>query len=125
APTELDIVVRHYSADETDILSDLREASLVLMPSRKEGFGLIGLEAIACGVPTLISAQSGLAETLKRQVPELAEPWILPITGNAVTKWAERMELLLMGRVDAFARAAALRDALATKLDWKRAVQRV
>ena len=122
APTELDIVIRHYSADETEILSDLREASLVLMPSRKEGFGLVGLEAIACGVPTLISAQSGLAETLRRQAPELAEGWILPV-GNAVTKWAERMEMLLTGRVDAFARAAALRGALATKLDWKRAVQ--
>ena len=125
APTELDIVIRHYSADETEILSDLREASLVLMPSRKEGFGLVGLEAIACGVPTLISAQSGLAETLRRQAPDLAEDWILPVTENAVTKWAERMEMLLTGRVGAFARADALRGALATKLDWKRAVQQL
>jgi glycosyltransferase involved in cell wall biosynthesis len=125
APTELDIVIRHYSADETEILSDLREASLVLMPSRKEGFGLVGLEAIACGVPTLISAQSGLAETLRRQAPALAEDWILPVTENAVTKWAERMEMLLTGRVGAFARAAELRGALAAKLDWKRAVQQL
>jgi glycosyltransferase involved in cell wall biosynthesis len=123
APTELDIIVRHYSADETEILSDLREASLVLMPSRKEGFGLIGLEAIARGVPTLISAPSGLAETLRQQARELAEEWILPVTGDAVTKWAERMEFLLTGRPGAFARAAELRGALADKLDWKQAVQ--
>jgi len=123
APTELDIIIRHYSADETEILSDLREASLVLMPSRKEGFGLVGLEAIACGVPTLIGGQSGLSETLRREAPELAEGWILPVGGSAVSKWAERIEMLLTGRVDAFARAAALRGALATKLDWKRAVQ--
>jgi glycosyltransferase involved in cell wall biosynthesis len=91
------------------------------MPSKKEGFGLVGLEAIACGVPTLISAQSGLAETVKIHAPELANEWVLPVTGDAVTKWAERIEFLLMGRRGAFARAAVLREKLATDLDWKRA----
>jgi hypothetical protein len=33
--------------------------------------------------------------------------------------------MLLTGRVGAFARADALRGALATKLDWKRAVQQL
>ena len=119
APTELDIVVRHYVANETEIRNDLREASLVLMPSRKEGFGLIGLEAIACGVPTLISAQSGLAETVKLHAPHLASEWILPVTEDAVTKWVERIEFLLTGREGAFARAAALREQLSTTLDWE------
>jgi glycosyltransferase involved in cell wall biosynthesis len=120
-PTILDIVVRHYSADEREIRNDLREASLVLMPSKKEGFGLVGLEAIACGVPTLMSASSGLAETIKFHAPQLANEWILPVTGDAVTKWAERIEFLLTGREGAFARAAALREELAEKLDWRRA----
>ena len=120
SPTELDIVVRHYSADETEIRNDLREASLVLMPSKKEGFGLVGLEGIACGVPTLISAASGLAETVKLCAPQFANEWILPVTGDPVTKWAERIEFLLTGRDGAFARAAALREQLASKLDWKR-----
>lgn len=79
SPTELDIIIRHYSAEETEIRNDLREASLVLMPSKKEGFGLDGLEAIAMGVPTLISDQSGLAMTLKLHVPQLADEWILPV----------------------------------------------
>ncbi|HKR00627.1 MAG TPA: glycosyltransferase, partial [Pyrinomonadaceae bacterium] len=121
APTELDVIIRHYSADETEIRNDLREASLVLMPSRKEGFGLVGLEAIAYGVPTLISAQSGLAETLERHAPQLASEWVLPVTGDAITKWAERIELLITGRDGAFARAAVLREKLATELDWERA----
>ena len=120
SPTELDIIIRHYSADETEIRHDLREASLVLMPSKKEGFGLVGLEAIAAGVPTIISAQSGLAETLRRYAPELANEWILPVSGEAVTKWAERIELRLLGRDGAFARAAALRKELSSKLDWNR-----
>ncbi len=120
-PSSLDVVIRHYTPEEKEIRSDLREASLVLMPSQKEGFGLVGLEAIACGVPTLISAQSGLADTLKWHAPDLASEWILPVTGDAVTKWAERMEFLLTGREGAFARAAALREKLAAELNWKQA----
>ena len=116
APTELDVVIRHYSADETEIRNDLREASLVLMPSKKEGFGLVGLEAIACGVPTLISAQSGLAETVMRYAPQFANEWILPVTGEVITKWAERIELLLTGREGALARAAILRKHLTRNL---------
>ncbi|MDX6695598.1 MAG: hypothetical protein QOF02_3201 [Blastocatellia bacterium] len=121
APTELDIVIRYYSANETEIRNDLREASLVLMPSRKEGFGLVGLEAIACGIPTLISAQSGLAEIVERHASQLAGEWVLPVTADSFTKWAERIELLIMGREGAFARAAVLRKKLAEELDWKRA----
>jgi glycosyltransferase involved in cell wall biosynthesis/tetratricopeptide (TPR) repeat protein len=117
--TELDIVIRHYTADEKEIGKDLREASLVLMPSKKEGFGLVGLEAIASGVPTLISAQSGLAETVKIHAPDLVNEWVLPVTADAVTKWAERIEFLLTGREGAFARVNRLREQLATKLDWK------
>jgi hypothetical protein len=51
----------------------------------------------------------------------LSSQWVLPVTGDAVTKWAERIEFLLMGRRGAFARAAVLREKLATDLDWKRA----
>jgi glycosyltransferase involved in cell wall biosynthesis/tetratricopeptide (TPR) repeat protein len=120
--SELDVVVRHYAADEQEIRSDLLEASLVLMPSLKEGFGLVGLEAIACGVPTLISEKSGLAETLLRHVPEYATEWILPVTGNAETTWAERIKLLLCARERAFASAAVLRDQLVAKLDWQRGI---
>jgi glycosyltransferase involved in cell wall biosynthesis/predicted Zn-dependent protease len=118
-PASLDVVVRHYTPYETEIRSDLQEASLVLMPSQKEGFGLVGLEAIAWGVPTLISDRSGLAETLKRYAPQRASAWILPVTGDADIKWAERIELLLTAREDAFASAAALRQQLTTMLDWR------
>ena len=124
-PTELDVVVRHYSADETAIRSDLREASLVLMPSKKEGFGLVGLEAIACGIPTLVSAASGLAATLRLSAPKHANEWILAVTGDAVAKWAERIEFLLTARESAFTRAEALRAQLATQLDWRREASKV
>ena len=50
-------------------------SSLVLMPSRVEGFGLAGLEAITSGTPVRISGASGLGmlleELLAQDMPEM------------------------------------------------------
>ncbi|XP_067041532.1 NLR family CARD domain-containing protein 3-like [Acropora muricata] len=40
------------------------EVDLVLMPSRTEGFGLTGLEALSAGLPVIVSKNSGLGEAL-------------------------------------------------------------
>ncbi|XP_044172045.1 D-inositol 3-phosphate glycosyltransferase-like [Acropora millepora] len=40
------------------------EVDLVLMPSRTEGFGLIGLEALSVGLPVLVSKNSGFGEAM-------------------------------------------------------------
>lgn len=58
------VILRPFSVDEEEIAREIRTAAVVLMPSREEGFGLVGLEAIAAGVPVLISSRSGLAEYL-------------------------------------------------------------
>ena len=42
------------------------QSDLVALPSRTEGFGLVGLEAISAGVPVLISGESGIAEALEK-----------------------------------------------------------
>ena len=115
--------IKCVDAKKTEIRNDLREASLVLMPSKKEGFGLVGLEAIACGVPTLLSAQSGLAETLKKFAPDHAPGWILSTNGDPIAKWAERIESILLARKDSFSRAAALKNELAERIQWKTAAE--
>ena len=45
------------------------------------------------------------------------------MTKDDVNKWAERIEFLLTGREGAFARAVALREQLAAKLDWRRTAE--
>ena len=40
------------------------DVDIVLMPSRTEGFGLIGLEALSAGLPVLVSKNSGFGEAL-------------------------------------------------------------
>jgi len=42
------------------------EVDLVLMPSRTEGFGLTGLEALSAGLPVLVSKNSGFGEALSK-----------------------------------------------------------
>ena len=42
------------------------EVDLVLMPSRTEGFGLTGLEALSAGLPVIISKNSGFGEARGR-----------------------------------------------------------
>jgi len=39
---------------------------MVLMPSRTEGFGLTGLEALSAGLPVLVSKNSGFGEALRK-----------------------------------------------------------
>ncbi|XP_078701599.1 uncharacterized protein LOC144927769 [Branchiostoma floridae x Branchiostoma belcheri] len=55
---------------QEDIAKDMQQAHLVLMPSRAEPFGLIGLEAIAAGIPVLISDKSGLADMIMDLIEE-------------------------------------------------------
>ena len=62
------LIVRSFN-DNREVLADLfREVDLAIMPSRTEGFGLPGLEALSAGLPVLVSGNSGLGEALK-EVP--------------------------------------------------------
>lgn len=56
-----------YMENQDELYDMLKKQSLSLMLSREEGFGLVGLEAIAAGVPAIISKQSGLYEFLKEK----------------------------------------------------------
>ena len=56
--------VRGHVESREDLKRLFREIDLVLMISRTEGFGLIGLEALSAGLPVLVSKNSGFGEAL-------------------------------------------------------------
>ncbi len=57
--------VEYKPFDKVDgVLEDLKISDLFIMPSRCEPFGLVATEAIAAGVPVLVSSNSGIAELL-------------------------------------------------------------
>lgn len=118
--------VKEFSADVETIREDLLRSSIVLMPSRTEGFGLVGLEAIECGVPTLVSDQSGLAQLLRdRSLPEMiGKRVVLPVTHDAkatADSWAQRIDAELHDLAAAFQRASEVRAALEGPFTWDRA----
>lgn len=48
-----------FTIDRAALFDDLRAASVAMMPSWHEGFGLVAWEAIAAGVPLIMSSKSG------------------------------------------------------------------
>jgi 5'-methylthioadenosine/S-adenosylhomocysteine nucleosidase len=66
------IRVRPYTTKAEELVSDYLNASLFMMPSREEGFGLVACEALSLGVPILISECSGFADVVRQQARESA-----------------------------------------------------
>ncbi|PFX13789.1 hypothetical protein AWC38_SpisGene22102 [Stylophora pistillata] len=58
------LIVRNLDDNREALANLFREVDLAIMPSRTEGFGLPGLEALSAGLPVLVSGNSGLMEKL-------------------------------------------------------------
>ncbi|MFM0380083.1 glycosyltransferase [Paraburkholderia strydomiana] len=124
---ELSVRVREYSSSADDIEADLRRASLLLMPSRKEGFGLVALEALAQGTPILVTDQSGIAELISRYAtPAEASGFIVPTPESgtsAAINWARAIERQLADREASFNRAWHLSKRFAEEDGWSKSVR--
>jgi D-inositol-3-phosphate glycosyltransferase len=71
----LDEQVRFVAPQPHHILSTYyRAADLVVVPSRSESFGLVALEAAACGVPVVASAVGGLVSLVDHESSGLLVP---------------------------------------------------
>lgn len=124
----LAVIVRNYSMAADRLERDLRRASLVLMPSRAEGFGLVGLEAIAAGTPALVSENSGLGMLLREVLTEVdAERMLVPVRDDEsdTVTWGARIHEVLGDRDAAFTRAAAVRRVMAQRRTWAGAARRL
>jgi glycosyltransferase involved in cell wall biosynthesis len=67
------------------------EASLFLFPSLYEGFGLPVLEAMACGVPAIISKNSSL--------PEVGGNAALKLDPEMIEEWSEGIDRVLSNHI--------------------------
>lgn len=57
---------RHIKFVSRDKLVQLYgSASVFVLPSRQDGFGMVALEAMACGLPTIVSENCGVSELIQ------------------------------------------------------------
>lgn len=88
-------------------------ADAVVVSSRYESFGLVAVEALACGAPVVASAAGGLPSIVRDGVNGLLVPWRTP------QAFAERIDLLL-GDAALARRLRANARASVERLDWQR-----
>jgi glycosyltransferase involved in cell wall biosynthesis len=118
------VIARPYTTDLSALRADLSTASILVMPSFKEGFGLVALEAIAAGVPVLASSDSGIAQLLmskhiKSVIGSLGADCILDVdVEDADQKWGEKIQSILADIDAAFGRADTMRKQLGSTLTW-------
>ena len=100
---DLNVIVRTFTTRGERLDADMRRASLVIMPSRTEGFGLVGLEAIAAGTPLLVSGESGLGQLLKEvlEQEQAAARIVVDMRGETQRvqdRWAGHISRMLADR---------------------------
>jgi hypothetical protein len=120
---DVDVEVKPFTPDAITIERDILRSSVVMMPSRREGFGLVGLEAIARGVPVLVSHRSGLAEAIVHYCGADGKRFVVPVTGNVDHDsgvWAESLSEILTNREKAFADTQNLRTAFRNAVSWEK-----
>lgn len=127
----VDVALRPFSADPRHIMEDVARASLVLMPSRAEAFGLVGLEAIAAGVPVLVSGRSGLGVLLLDQGLPVAHQAVVDVAATTrdldvdVRSWEKSIHAVMRNLPAAFGEAADLRREMAARCSWETAATAV
>jgi len=119
-----------YWMSQKDQLDFFNQADLWVCPSRGEGFGLIPLQAIACGKPTIITATSGQAQFAHHALDVLPHR---KVPSGGPGRWdesdpgelAERISYHFHHIEEARLTAAAKRDAAVTEFSWQKAADKL
>ena len=120
--------VKEFNPDSETIRDEILSSTVLMMPSRGEGFGLVGLEAIANGTPVLVSSRSGLAELLFEICPELAGMCVVQVDDDMSAdkaRWAEALSRIVGDPPKAIATALRLYDQLSPVLQWSAAAEQL
>ncbi|WP_369406000.1 glycosyltransferase family 4 protein [Streptacidiphilus carbonis] len=129
ARPSLAVTVRPFSTEAEQLAQDFARATLLLMPSRAEGFGLVGQEAVVAGTPTLVSGRSGLGMLLREMLPTSeASRLVVPVVSNEaddVMRWGHEVAAVLRDPSAAFVTAEAARRTAATRCTWEMAAREI
>ncbi len=102
--------------EDKDVVVLLNRAHALVLPSVCEGFGLPGVEAAACGTPTVATTESPL--------PELLGAGVLAVDPNDRAGWLDALERVLTDKaLHKRMREAAL--IAASRLSWQNSARQL
>ena len=112
--------VRGFVEDRESLRRLFQEVDLVVMPSRTEGFGLTGLEALSAGLPVLISHNSGFGKAL-HSVPSGST---FVVNSEEPADWTFAIKTILVkDRRSRLEEAETLREAYGRKYNWTKQIK--
>ncbi|KAL9961116.1 hypothetical protein ACROYT_G030006 [Oculina patagonica] len=98
-----------------------RQADVIVMPSRTEGFGLVALEAISAGVPVLVSSECGIAKALEGMKGGKS----VVVNSDKPEEWARRIhDLSELKAEERNAHAIHLREQYGKIYNWQKECER-
>ena len=94
-PRDIRAEVLPLTMKREDVVNDIRQAAVVLIPSRAEAHCLVALEAIAAEVPIVIMSRCGVAELLcdndlLPEVAKLSKPFVCDTAFSQSESCAEK-----------------------------------
>ncbi|MFF0162275.1 D-inositol-3-phosphate glycosyltransferase [Streptomyces sp. NPDC005263] len=112
-----DVIHFESAVPQRELADWYRAADVLVVPSRSESFGLVALEAQACGTPVLAAAVGGLSAAVRDGGTGLLVPGHDPVEFAQRLLWFSRnpSEAALMG-------SAAVRHA--ERMSWRAAAER-
>ena len=97
-----------------------QEVDLLVMPSRTEGFGLTGLEALSAGLPVLVSYNSGFGKAL-HSVP-FGSMYV--VNSEEPADWTSAIKTILVkDRRSRLKEAEILRESYGKKYNWAKQIK--
>ena len=112
--------VRGFIKDRVSLRRLFQEVDLVVIPSRTEGFGLAGLEALSAGLPVLVSHNSGFGEALC-SVP-FGSSFV--VNSEDPTDWTAAItKIWAKDRKSRLKEVETLRDSFDEKYNWAKQIK--
>ena len=112
--------VRGFVQDRESLKRLFQEVDLVVMPSRTEGFGLTGLEAMSAGLPVLVMRNSGFGEALSN----VAFGSAFVIDSEDPALWTAAIQKIWSkDRKHRLEEAVTLRDNYGSKYNWAKQIK--
>ena len=114
------LTVKGFVQDREGLKRIFQQADLAVMPSRTEGFGLTGLEAMSAGLPVLVSSNSGFGEALGSTA--FGSSFVIDSEDPAVWTVAIQNILSKDGK-SRLEEAVTLRDNYGRKYNWTKQIK--